>query len=192
MGLAGTGNAAPAGQSAAPPASAAGVLPQGLAAATPALAPRVGVAVATQTGAPAVPLSNLGLLAFNIAAQTRNGIKKFDIALHPADLGSIAVQMSLAPNGTAQLHLQAANPQTLQLLRQDAPQLQNALKDAGINLAGNGLNFSLQGQQQNAQGFTSGSGSKLMLAAVPATDSQAITTIHASQYSGSGRLDIKV
>ncbi len=183
--------------SAASPASPSGALPQGFAAvagaaATPVLAPRVGVAVASQASAPAVPISNLGLLAFNIAAQTRNGIKKFDIALHPADLGSIAVQMSLAPNGTAQLHLQAANPQTLQMLRQDAPQLQNALKDAGINLAGNGLNFSLQGQQQNAQGFTSGAGSKLTLRAVPATDSQAITTIATSQYSGSGRLDIKV
>ncbi len=183
--------------SAAPAASPGGTLPQGFAAvsgaaATPVLAPRVGVAVASQASAPAVPISNLGLLAFNIAAQTRNGIKKFDIALHPADLGSIAVQMSLAPNGTAQLHLQAANPQTLQMLRQDAPQLQNALKDAGINLAGNGLNFSLQGQQQNAQGFTSGAGSKLTLRAVPATDSQAITTIATSQYSGSGRLDIKV
>ena len=139
-----------------------------------------------------MPISNLGLLAFSIAAQTRNGIRKFDIALHPADLGSIAVQMSLAPNGMAQLHLEAANPQTLQLLRQDAPQLQNALKDAGINLAGNGLNFSLQGQQQNPQGFTSGTGSRLTLAVVPAGDTQSIATIPASQYSGSGRLDIKV
>ena len=137
----------------------------------------------------AVPISNLGLLAFSIAAQSRNGIKKFDIALHPADLGSIAVQMSVNSNGTALLHLQAANPQTLQLLRQDAPQLQAALKDAGINLAGNGLNFSLQDQQQSAGGFSSRSASSPALAAFPTADSQAITTVN---YSGSGRLDIKV
>jgi hypothetical protein len=139
-----------------------------------------------------VPISNLGLLAFSIAAQSRNGIRKFDIALHPADLGSIAVQMHVGPNGTAQLHLQAANPQTLQLLRQDAPQLQTALKDAGINLSGNGLNFSLQGEQQNAGGFAPKAGSTLALAGGPAADSQAITTVQATHYSGRGRLDIKV
>ena len=161
---------------------------------TPLPTQQVSVSVMPSTGAnpSAVPISNLGLLAFNIAAQTRGGVRKFDIALHPADLGSIAVQMSVSANGTAQLHLQAANPQTLQLLRQDAPQLQTALKDAGINLAGNGLNFSLQGQQQNAGGFTPRPSSNLALSAVPSVDSQAITTVNAIHYSGSGRLDINV
>ncbi len=161
---------------------------------TPLPTQQVSVSVMPSTGAnpSAVPISNLGLLAFNIAAQTRGGVRKFDIALHPADLGSIAVQMSVNANGTAQLHLQAANPQTLQLLRQDAPQLQTALKDAGINLAGNGLNFSLQDQQQNAGGFTPRPSSNLALSAVPSVDSQAITTVNAIHYSGSGRLDINV
>ena len=161
---------------------------------TPLPTQQVSVSLMPSTGAnpSAVPISNLGLLAFNIAAQTRGGVRKFDIALHPADLGSIAVQMSVSANGTAQLHLQAANPQTLQLLRQDAPQLQTALKDAGINLAGNGLNFSLQDQQQNAGGFTPRPSSNLALSAVPSVDSQAITTVNAIHYSGSGRLDINV
>ncbi|MDE2463045.1 MAG: flagellar hook-length control protein FliK [Alphaproteobacteria bacterium] len=144
-------------------------------------------------GAAAVPIANLGLLAFNIAAQTRNGIKKFDIALHPADLGSIQVQMTVDPSGMAQLHLQAANPQTLHLLRQDAPQLQSALKDAGINLAGNGLNFSLQGQQQqNSGGFTPRSGSSLALSAAPVVDTQTAASTNYTLSSGNGRLDIKV
>ena len=95
----------------------------------------------------AVPLSDLGALALNIAAHSKDGTSHFDIALHPADLGSIHVHLSVDHAGAAQAHVHADNQQTLQLLQRDAHHLERALKDAGLNLTGGGLNFSLKGQQ---------------------------------------------
>lgn len=100
----------------------------------------------------AVPLSNLGALAVTIAAKSRGGARQFDIDLHPADLGSIHVRLSVEHSGLAQAHLTADNSQTLALLQRDSQTLERALKDAGLNLAGNGLNFSLKGQEREAGG----------------------------------------
>ncbi len=100
----------------------------------------------------AVPLSNLGALAVSIAAKSLAGAKQFDIDLHPAELGSIHVRLSVEHSGLAQAHLTADNSQTLALLQRDSHALERALKDAGLNLAGNGLNFSLKGQEREAGG----------------------------------------
>lgn len=96
----------------------------------------------------AVPLSNLGALAVTIAAKSLSGAKRFDIDLHPAELGSIHVRLSVEHSGLAQAHLTADNLQTLALLQRDSHTLERALKDAGLNLAGNGLNFSLKGEER--------------------------------------------
>ncbi len=94
-----------------------------------------------------VPLTDLGALALSIAAHSKDGARHFDIALHPADLGSIQVHLSVDHAGAAQAHVRADNQQTLQFLQRDAHHLERALKDAGLNLSGGGLNFSLKGQQ---------------------------------------------
>lgn len=96
----------------------------------------------------AVPLSNLSALAVTIAAKSLGGAKRFDIDLHPAELGSIHVRLSVEHSGLAQAHLTADNLQTLALLQRDSHTLERALKDAGLNLAGNGLNFSLKGEER--------------------------------------------
>lgn len=164
-------------------------------AATPAPAAPIALQVQAATPASAsaktVPLSDLGLVALNIAAQFKNGTKQFDIALHPAELGSIQVHLNVDTSGAAQAHLTAENPQTLQLLQQDAPQLAQALKDAGLNLTGGGLNFSLKGeQQQNSGNQAPRMAARSLALAVTAVESSAANAYSSTRTSAG--VDIQV
>jgi flagellar hook-length control protein FliK len=48
-------------------------------------------------------------------------------------------------------HLTVEKPETLSMLRQDAPQLQRALDDAGLKTGNGGLQFSLRDQSSSGQ-----------------------------------------
>ncbi|HEY5238411.1 MAG TPA: flagellar hook-length control protein FliK [Rhizomicrobium sp.] len=97
--------------------------------------------------------ADLSALALSIAAKSLDGVKHFDIHLDPAELGRVQVRLSIDESGKAAAHLSAERPQTLELLQRDAPALTRALKDSGVDLSQNGLNFSLRGQnQQNGNG----------------------------------------
>ena len=48
-------------------------------------------------------------------------------------------------------HLTVEKPETLSMLRQDAPQLQRALDDAGFKTGDSGLQFSLRDQSSSGQ-----------------------------------------
>lgn len=110
----------------------------------------------TQPSAPLTPTSagasptfavpDLNALAINIAAKSDSGARQFDIRLDPAELGRVEVRLSLDANGTAQAHLAADRPQTLALLQTNAPALTRALQDSGVQVASNGLQFSLRGE----------------------------------------------
>jgi len=89
-----------------------------------------------------------------IAAAIRAGKSRFDISLDPAELGRIDVRINVDRNGQVTSHLTVEKPETLQMLRQDAPQLQRALDDAGFKTGSNGLSFSLR--DQNSSGQNSG------------------------------------
>lgn len=91
---------------------------------------------------------NLDALAVTIAAKSTDGSKQFDIRLDPPELGRIDVRLSVDDSGKAQAHLAADNVQTLQLLQRDSATLERSLRDAGLDLANNGLNFSLKGQER--------------------------------------------
>jgi flagellar hook-length control protein FliK len=115
---------------------------------TPATAAPVGpLTVAVATGAP-VPLSGLAL---EIAATARSGKSRFEIRLDPADLGRIDVRIDVDRNGQVTSHLTVEKPETLSMLRQDAPQLQRALDDAGFKTGDGGLQFSLRDQSSSGQ-----------------------------------------
>ncbi len=99
----------------------------------------------------AVPISGIPI---EIAAAIRAGRSRFDISLDPAELGKIDVRINIDRNGQVTSHLTVEKPETLQMLRQDAPQLQRALDDAGFKTGSNGLSFSLR--DQNSSGQNSG------------------------------------
>jgi flagellar hook-length control protein FliK len=129
-----------------------GVQPTGtfqslLPAATAAAGPAGPLSVTAASNAP-VPLSGL---AVEIAASVRSGKTHFEIRLDPADLGRIDVRIDVDRNGQVSSHLTVEKPETLSMLRQDAPQLQQALDDAGFKTGSGGLQFSLRDQSSSGQ-----------------------------------------
>ncbi|MGB3445088.1 MAG: flagellar hook-length control protein FliK [Xanthobacteraceae bacterium] len=108
----------------------------------------------TATAAVNLPVPISGL-AVQIAASARAGNSRFEIRLDPAELGRIDVRLDVDRHGHVSSHLTVEKPETLAMLRQDAPQLQRALEDAGLKTGQNGLQFSLRdqssGQQNNGQ-----------------------------------------
>ena len=139
------GNAQPAPGVTDPSAQLAAV-PQQLPAAA-ATAPSDKFSVTQATGA-AVPVSGL---AVEIAATVQSGKTHFEVRLDPADLGRIDVRIDVDRNGQVTSHLTVEKPETLSMLRQDAPQLQQALNDAGLKSGSGGLQFSLRDQSQSGQ-----------------------------------------
>ena len=103
----------------------------------------------------AVPLSGLAL---EIAASAKSGKSRFEIRLDPADLGRIDVRIDVDRNGQVTSHLTVEKPETLSMLRQDAPQLQRALDDAGLKTGNGGLQFSLRDQSSSGQNSGSETG----------------------------------
>ncbi|MBR0839997.1 flagellar hook-length control protein FliK [Bradyrhizobium liaoningense] len=106
---------------------------------------------ATAATTTAVPISGVPI---EIAAAIRAGKTRFDISLDPAELGRIDVRINVDRNGQVTSHLTVEKPETLSMLKQDAPQLQRALDDAGLKTGSNGLSFSLR--DQNSSGQNSG------------------------------------
>lgn len=109
----------------------------------------VKLVVATREGQPA----EMQTLALHIAARWAKGDSRFTIRLDPPELGRIDVNLNVNSHGHAQAVLAVEKPQTLDLLLRDAPTLERALKDAGLELGGN-LSFSLKedARQNFAQG----------------------------------------
>ena len=145
----------------------------------------------------AVPLNDLSALAVSIAQKSQAGLNRFDISLHPAELGSIQVQLTVGHSGTAQAHLTATNPQTLALLQNDSSSLQRALSDAGLNLSNGGLSFSLQGQerqsgQSNQGAFAGGRARALSVSAAASASAASAGNTNYSLSPDGVRLDIRV
>jgi flagellar hook-length control protein FliK len=126
-----------------------------VAATTPAQASTQPVAATLQVG-PATqaenPTPNVHALAVSIATQSQAGAKQFDIRLDPPELGRVDVRLTVDNAGKAQAHLAVDKPQTLELLQKDSGNLARALKDSGVQLSNNGLQFSLKGQSRNGDG----------------------------------------
>ena len=97
-------------------------------------------------------------LALEIAVSAKSGKSRFEIRLDPADLGRIDVRIDVDRNGQVTSHLTVEKPETLSMLRQDAPQLQRALDDAGLRTGNGGLQFSLRDQSSSGQDNGGGSG----------------------------------
>jgi flagellar hook-length control protein FliK len=125
-----------------------GALPSQLPPALATAAPVGSLSVAAASNAP-IPLSGL---AVEIAASARSGKSHFEIRLDPADLGRIDVRIDVNRDGQITSHLRVEKAETLSMLRQDAPQLQRALDDAGFKTDHGGLQFSLRDQSSSGHG----------------------------------------
>jgi flagellar hook-length control protein FliK len=126
-----------------------------------------------------VPVSGL---AFEIAASARSGKSRFDIRLDPADLGRIDVRIDVDRTGQVTSHLTVEKPETLSMLRQDAPQLQRALDDAGFKTGDGGLQFSLR--DQSSSGNNSGNETSRNAQRLVITDDETIPAAIAGRRYG--------
>jgi flagellar hook-length control protein FliK len=138
---------------------------------------------------------NLPALAVEIAAKSQSGAKQFDIRLDPPELGRVEVRLSIDATGKASAHLSADQPQTLALLQKDAPLLTRALREAGLDVSQDGLNFSLRQQAHDQGGSDSnnrnfGNSRAFSLAATASIDPTASTIAYRGLVDG--RLDIRV
>ena len=91
----------------------------------------------------AIPLTALPI---EIATQAKDGKNRFEIRLDPPELGRIDVRLDIDSKGVVTSRLMAERPETLDLLRRDAPQIERALQDAGLKTSDQGLQFSLRDQ----------------------------------------------
>jgi hypothetical protein len=106
--------------------------------------------------AAAVPIAGLPV---TIAAHAQGGLSQFDIRLDPPDLGRIDVRLGFDSNGQVTSHVTVDRPETLTLLQSQQPQLEQALQQAGLKTADNGLQFSLRDQSFTGQN-NNGSGTQ--------------------------------
>lgn len=102
-----------------------------------------------------VPLNGL---AADIALRAAGGSSRFEIRLDPAELGHIDVRLDVDKHGNVTSHLTVERPATLDMLRNDAPRLQQALEDAGLKTGDSGLQFSLRDQSSSGRDGDNGSG----------------------------------
>jgi flagellar hook-length control protein FliK len=159
--------------------------------ATPAATSAATLTATAATNAP-VPLSGL---AVEIAASVKSGKSSFEIRLDPADLGRIDVRIDIDRNGQVTSHLTVEKPETLSMLRQDAPQLQRALDDAGLKTGNNGLQFSLRDQSssgQNNGGNTGGNAHRLIVSDAETTPAAIAGRSYGRSLGSSSGVDIRV
>jgi flagellar hook-length control protein FliK len=143
------------------------------------------------------PQPDLPALAVQIVTKSQGGARQFDIRLDPPELGHVDVRLSIDATGKASAHVTADQPQTLELLQKDASTLTRALRDAGLDVSQNGLNFSLR--QQNSNGFggdnNSGGGRSPSRGALSLQASRSIEAASSSisyRAPADGRVDISV
>jgi|GEM_PF-3357128 len=82
-------------------------------------------------------------LAGRIAQTAADGGRTVDLRLDPAELGRVRVRLEMSADNSVRALLTAERPDTLAELQRTARDLVRALEDAGLDLAENGLEFSL-------------------------------------------------
>jgi hypothetical protein len=118
----------------------------------------VQVDAAAHTPAPYVPVGEQ--VALNIKQAIAADNNEIRIQLKPASLGTIDVKLNVGQDGRVNAVITADRSDTLNMLKQDAGTLQQALRDAGLNADSSSLSFNLSSDAQSfAQNWSQGSGS---------------------------------
>jgi flagellar hook-length control protein FliK len=91
-------------------------------------------------------------VAVHLQRAVREGTNKFSIQLSPAELGNIHVKLEIDEEKRVTAAVTVERPSTLELLQRDTKGLERALHNAGLNMEGGDLSFSLgRGDQDFAQ-----------------------------------------
>jgi hypothetical protein len=112
---------------------------------------------AAHTAAPYVPVGEQVALNLKQAIAANNN--EIRIQLKPASLGTIDVKLNVGQDGRVNAVISADRSDTLNMLKQDAGTLQQALRDAGLNADSSSLSFNLSSDAQSfARNWSQGSG----------------------------------
>jgi hypothetical protein len=114
-------------------------------------------AAPAQSHAPAIAVRGSPETVANLAAQIVKKLggrsTRFNLELHPAELGRVDVRVEIGANGRVTAAMAFDTPQAAQELRARSADLQRALAQAGFDLSG-GMSFDVAGQQnRQGQGF---------------------------------------
>lgn len=149
---------------------------------------------AVHTAAPYVPVGEQVALNLKQAITANNN--EIRIQLKPASLGTIDVKLNVGQDGRVNAVISADRSDTLNMLKQDAGTLQQALRDAGLNADSNSLSFNLSSDAQSfAQNWSQGSGSHGSSNPYAGASSDALSGADAvtpAQRVHAGALDIEV
>jgi flagellar hook-length control protein FliK len=131
-------------------ADEAGPTPQPTA---PAAADHTAQAGATAAAAARTTPETVASLAAQIVRKAEGRSTRFDVELHPADLGRVDVRLEIGAQGRMTASMSFENPQAAAELRGRAHELQAALERAGFDVSG-GLTFDVAGDRgQGGQNF---------------------------------------
>ena len=133
-------------------------------------------------------------VAVQITKAAVDGLNRFSIQLHPADLGQVHVRLDLSHDGHVTAMVSTNRHDTLDLLQRDSQNLQRSLEDLGFKMDSGGMQFSLSNQGetygQNGQSGPNGTGGDLT---GPEQDlEQTIVAAQASTSISNRALDIRV
>ncbi len=93
-------------------------------------------------------------VAVQLFKAAKNGDSRFDVQLHPAELGRVDVRVEISKDGFVRVSMTADNPAAYDALQKDGRTLERALQQAGLQTDSGSLSFNLRGgdaQQQQAQ-----------------------------------------
>lgn len=138
-----------------------------------------------------VPVSGI---AADIASKLSAGNSSFQIRLDPGELGRIDVRLEVDKHGQVTSHLTVEHPATLDLLRNEAPKLQQALENAGLKTGDSGLQFSLRDQSSQGRSDNGGqnhNSQRLIISEAPPATQAASNSYGRLRGSGSG-VDISI
>ena len=133
--------------------------------------------------------------ARNFEARLLAGHKEdaVEVPFDPAELGRIDVRIDVDHSGRGTSHLTVERPETLSMLRQDAPQLQRALNDAGLSTGDGGLQFSLRDQSSSGQnGDQSNPNARRLILTEEDPVPAAIAGSYGRMLGGNSGVDIRV
>jgi flagellar hook-length control protein FliK len=133
-------------------------------------------------------------VAVNLRQAAQAGVNRIEIQLKPESLGAIHVKLDVTHDGHISAVISADRSDTLNMLRQDSSNLQQALRDAGLQADNSSLSFNLRGDGQAfAQGNPqSSSGSATSADAGPATGTGTDPIASPRTRRHDGALDIEV
>jgi flagellar hook-length control protein FliK len=153
---------------------------------------------------PATPAANLAMLPQAASAQValtlrqavNTGNDHIQIQLQPADLGAVDVKLNINHDGRVTMVVSADRSDTLNMLKQDAPNLTQALRDAGLQADSGSLSFNLRGgyqfnQQQQQPSYGSAAPTNAYTAGT-ADDLTSAVAVARTVGSHNGSLDIHV